>query len=128
MKIYVAARFTRMEEMETQVAPLCVAEGHTITSQWITGKEDATGMTRRQAAVMDAADVRDADVLFFFAEPRGSVNVGGGRHWEFGYAYALGKTCIVIGDSEQVFCDLPNVVRVPDVKTALGYIVGVTNC
>jgi len=128
MKLYLAARFSRMQEMGGVVAEQITKRGHTITAQWITGKEDANGMTRRQAAVMDTSDVREADVLLFFAEPRGSANVGGGRHWEFGYAYALGKPCIVIGDSEQVFCDLPNVVRVPDLTTALGYIDGVSNC
>ena len=127
MKLYLAARFNRMKEMAA-LTPEILKRGHIITAQWITGKEDATGMTRRQAAVMDAADVRDADALLFFAEPRGSSNIGGGRHWEFGYAYALGKACLVIGDSEQVFCDLPNVVRVPDLTTALGYLEGVTNC
>ena len=127
MKLYLAARFNRMKEMAA-LAPDILKRGHTITAQWITGKEDAIGMTRRQVAVMDASDVRDADALLFFAEPNGSANIGGGRHWEFGYAYALGKACIVIGDNEHVFCSLPNVVRVPDLTTALGYLEGITNC
>lgn len=118
MKIYLAARYSRMKDM-AEVANVLSYRGHEITAQWVTGKEEATGMTRAQAAVMDAADVDRADALVFFAEPYGSANVGGGRHWEFGYAYAKGKKCFVVGELEQVFCELPDVVHVRNFSTLM---------
>ena len=74
MKLYLAARFNRMKEMAA-LAPDILKRGHTITAQWITGKEDATGMTRRQAAVMDAADVREADAPLVHVDAPVEVSV-----------------------------------------------------
>jgi len=118
MKIYLAARYARMAEM-AEIAKTLTEKGHIVTSQWVTGKEEATGMTRQEAALMDVADVRRADVLVFFAEPHGSANIGGGRHWEFGYAYGRLKPCYVVGEAEQVFCELPEVTIVPDLDALL---------
>ena len=52
-----------------------------------------------------------ADLLVFFSEAAESGDRGrGGRHVEFGMAYAMGKSIIVIGDRENVFHSLPGVI------------------
>lgn len=99
MKIYLAARYARMKEMQSFASQL-VALGHSITSQWITGAEERAEGTSKavKAAHMDIEDVLQADTIIFFGEPRGSANRGGGRWFELGLAYQSGKRCICVLD------------------------------
>jgi len=120
MKIYLAALYSRMDDMRECAAKLR-AKGHEITAQWITGI-GATKETAAEAAIMDLDDVKRADAIIFFAQSKGSFNKGGGRHFEFGYAYALGKRCFVVGELEQVFCNLPDVKVFDTFQNALEYV------
>lgn len=80
-----------------------------VTSQWINGNHQAendeleSGSAAERFALEDLRDVEDAHVLVFFSEPPRSSLSRGGRHVEFGYAMALGKTVIVVGPRENVF-------------------------
>lgn len=94
--------------MHGLVVPRLRAMGHEVTARWVDGAEETLGESAA-GALMDVEDIEAADMLLFFAEPRGSLNVGGGRHWEFGYAFARGKSCVVVGDRETIFCHLPSV-------------------
>lgn len=102
MKIYLAARYARMQEMQRYANSLRM-KGHIITSQWIDGAEERSEdkgdeSLAQKAARMDISDVLSADTIIFFGEPRGSTNRGGGRWFELGLAYQAGKRCICILD------------------------------
>jgi nucleoside 2-deoxyribosyltransferase len=107
MNIYLAATYGQMIEMR-EVAEKLKAAGHTVTSRWINGDEE--GMSRERAALMDIADIDYADTIMAFTLPPHTAHTGGGRHVEFGYAFATGKRLIIVGEKgEHVFHYLPNV-------------------
>ena len=58
--------------------------------------ETPPGTKQQAAALMDLRDVDSADCVIFMAEPYGSENRGGGRYFEYGYAFAMQKHIIVI--------------------------------
>lgn len=123
MKVYLAARYPHMAKM-VEWAGVLEASGHTITSQWIKGAEEQAGMTEHQKAVMDLDDVAEADVLISEVHPYGYQFQGGGRHVEYGYALAMGKIILNVGDGsgENVFHRLDSVVTVPSIEAAVSYL------
>jgi len=110
MKVYLAARYSRREEMIEHAVKLEMA-GHLVTSTWLRGHNKAwTGETDDQwakFALTDIIDVERSEVVISFTHPRGTLTTGGGRHVEFGYAYAKGKKLVIIGERENVFHHLP---------------------
>jgi hypothetical protein len=58
---------------------------------------------------MDLVDIDRADAVLFFAEPHGSMNKGGGRYFELGYAYCRGLRCVAVGEREIIFLYLPRI-------------------
>lgn len=121
MKIYLASRYSRREEM-VAAAALLVKHGHIVTSRWILGdhqvddrglSEQAHEAERTRFATEDYDDLRAADCTISFTEPPRSTSSRGGRHVEFGMAMALGQLCVVIGPRENVFHCLPKVVVLP---------------
>lgn len=130
MKIYLAARYSRREELCRYRAEL-EAMGHTVTSRWLDGNHQisdygtpinddgesitAFGQTeraaqlRQQFAEEDLQDVVDADLLIAFTElPRSSASRGG-RHVELGVAIGMRKYVMIVGPRENVFCWLPGI-------------------
>lgn len=105
-KLYLAARFSRREEMEEK-ANILKRCGFDIVSRWVYGGEE--GLTREQIAMLDLTDVDRADIVVSFTEPEGSYCPGGGRHTELGYALKGNKKIVIIGDREQVFHHHPAV-------------------
>ena len=108
MKIYLAARYTKRDEMEN-VANKLTDLGFEITARWVYGGE--AGLSRKDIALLDIEDVDKADTVVSFTEPYGTHTPGGGRHVEFGYGLAKGKRCVVIGELENVFHHHPWVIR-----------------
>ncbi len=117
MKIYLASRYSRNEEMRAVAADL-IAQGHEVTSRWIQGDHqiDDAGLSAQAAeaerirfAQEDWADLLAADCCLSFTEVPRTEKTRGGRHVEFGAALALGKDCIVVGHRENVFHCLPQV-------------------
>lgn len=107
--IYLAARYSDMLRMRQEAFKLELA-GHTVTARWINGAEANGGLTRAQCAEIDIADIDRADLLVHYSHSREVAQKGGGRHWEFGYAYARGKICWVVGpEGEHVFHYAPGV-------------------
>jgi nucleoside 2-deoxyribosyltransferase len=100
MRVYLAAPYADRERMET-IARRLQSKGIEITARWVFGNEE--GLTRPAIADMDLADVDACDTLVSFTFPRGTPSTGGGRHVEFGYALARGKTLVNIGHQENVF-------------------------
>lgn len=106
VNIYLAARYSRREEMEI-IATLLLLEGFDITSRWVFGGEE--GKTNEDIAILDLKDVDYADTVVSFSEPYGTMFKGGGRCVEFGYGLAKGKRCVLIGERENVFHWHPDV-------------------
>lgn len=135
MKVYLAARYGRREELAGYARELR-AEGIEVTSSW----HDRLGLPDdspdrpmpRQAheARRDFGDIRAADVFVLFAEHPGVDGSGrGGRMVELGYCLALNeftelrrsrgeagvkpKPILIVGAVENVFCALAT-TWVPD--------------
>lgn len=136
MKIYLAARFSRQEEL-CKYARSLETLGHVVTSRWLTGKHGWSGISdhmipAEEQAVFareDLEDVEAADLIICFTEPSGSGPARGGRHVEFGYALARGKRCMVVGPHENVFYTLPTVMQYDDwdaAKSMLGRVAEIT--
>lgn len=130
MKIYLAARYSRREELcgyRTQLEEM----GHTITSRWLNGSHQISnegkpiGETgeelvengscevskglRESFAREDRDDVYASELVVAFTEvPRASTSRGG-RHVELGLAIARGKIICLIGPRENIFCWLPDI-------------------
>lgn len=131
MKVYLAARFSRFDELN-----LCRAEletlGISVTSRWLRGGHEWVGtpddeIPRDHLARFAAEDLEDldvADMLVCFTESPRSGPARGGRHVEFGYALAKGKPVIVVGHLENVFYALPDVVWVDTWPEALAVLDG----
>lgn len=122
-KIYLAAMYSQMLKMRQEAFKLEL-EGHSITARWIAGKEHVDAVDQYAVyAQHSIEDIDAADLLVHYAQPRDLACKGGGRHWEFGYAYARGKICWIVGPKgEHVFHYAPGVRvfdRVEDVIEAL---------
>lgn len=117
MKIYLAARYSRRDELRAVAAALRRL-GHTITSRWLDttwehgddkGSSAAPPEYREKHAIEDLVDILLADVFITFTEqPRSGGR--GGRHVEFGAALATSKHLIVVGPRENLFYHHPRVV------------------
>lgn len=127
MRIYLAARYSRYEEMQGYAAQLA-AMGHVITSRWIWGghqisddglSAEATADLRQRFAVEDVADLISADAVISFTEQPHCSNSRGGRHVEFGLAIAHQKRLIVVGYRENIFHCLPGIEFFGDWESCL---------
>lgn len=113
MKVYLAARWTRRDEMRIYADDLA-QRGHTCTSQWLYGNtfgDDGhralTDAESGMCATVDLANIDAADIIVCFTEHPGSGAARGGRHVELGYALGRGDVyVIVVGPIENVFCVL----------------------
>ena len=110
MKIYLGATYSRRGEMR-DVRDDLVRMGYRVTSTWVDDHAllgdgfSVPGImtdpdTARLQALRDAAELADADTLISFTD---GLLARGGRHVEFGMAYAWEKRLIVVGPLEHVF-------------------------
>jgi hypothetical protein len=115
IKIYLASRYSRREEMEGY-ARLLQNLGFEIASQWVWGDRSILGNPKdaKQFAVMDWTDVLRSDLVINFAEAKEVDYPRGSRHTEFGMAYQAGKVCYVVGrwgtELENIFHNLEGVI------------------
>lgn len=121
MRIYLAARYSR-DEMRI-VANELNRLGFTVTSRWLfedkplnTHLGDDSPEFYRRTAQVDIEDITDADTIVFFSEDPKIGTPRGGRHVEFGYAYAAGKKMVVIGEPENIFHYLTDVYVYPTIR------------
>lgn len=108
MKFYLAANYTGKDRMET-ISEKLKGLGHSTTSRWTTGMHD--GCPNLVAAEEDLRDIRNADALVFFSETMNGSRGRGGKHVEYGYALALEKIVVLVGERINVFHYLGNVLR-----------------
>jgi nucleoside 2-deoxyribosyltransferase len=104
-KFYLAARFSRRAEFRDYRDAL-QSIGHVVTSSWLDIPEEDPTMAVK-CAKQDIADIRAADCLIAFTEPERSPWTRGGRHWEAGFAFAIGKRLMLVGPVENIFYSLP---------------------
>ncbi len=120
-KIYIATLYSE-RLLAMAFADQLKAAGHEIVSSWVYGGEE--GKTREEIAVLDYNDVKRCTTLILITKPHGEKHSGGGRHVEFGMAYALGRRCMIIGEQEHVFCYLPNVIQCYSMWQAIAVLEG----
>ena len=133
MKIYLASRYSRREELcgyREQIRRI----GHTVDAVWLNGQhqisdrgipigeqgealvEGDDGSTSERAAALrskfaeeDFRDVMNCDLLIAFTEPPRSSASRGGRHVELGIALGMMKRVWIVGPRENIFCWLEDV-------------------
>jgi hypothetical protein len=119
VKIYLAARFSRRDELQGYAAQL-TRMGHEVTSRWLWVDHQLTDADQQDREVAylrghvfaldDLADVRRADIVVSFTEsPR--TGTRGGRHVEFGIGLERELGLVIIGPREHVFHYLPWVIQ-----------------
>lgn len=125
MKVYLAARFSRLPELLGYKAELEDA-GVTVTSRWLLGGHEWVGTPDDEIPVDELArfatddleDLTAADLVICFTESPRSGPARGGRHVEFGYALARGIPVLTVGYRENVFYCLPTVMYAVDWEAA----------
>ena len=122
MKLYLAAAY-RMAPLMNQHAIRLASLGHVITSRWHAQAsaaldacilDERLAHTATQIAQHDLDDITRADALLLFAQP--GLPQRGGKHFETGYAYAIGKHVAVIGGIELLFHRLPGIALYADLE------------
>lgn len=113
---YGAAAWDRRQEMQ-EIARKLISLGDTVPARWlIDGDHDMESLEaeaqktdRARFAKEDLEDIANANGFFTLTEPRNdSPFSGGGRHVEFGFAYAKQivtgfPRIVIIGHYENVF-------------------------
>jgi nucleoside 2-deoxyribosyltransferase len=117
MRVYIAAPYAAREQVRGYTEEL-VRIGFTSSASWVketleigsgtvgAATDLADGEAARLADV-DLKDVERSDILVLItaaqADMIGGKGSSGGRHVETGYAMALGKPVIVVGEPEHLF-------------------------
>lgn len=113
-RIYIAGRFSRQREFRTYAAQLR-KRGATVDARWLERDEsDWSAADIRsgnayairegnKAAHEDLRDVMRSNLLLSFTENDDAGYTSGGRHVEFGIAYTMGLSLVIVGPRENVF-------------------------
>ncbi len=109
MRVYIAAPYP-LRDMAQALMRRVEGAGHTVTSTWLTSYDRMTN----EFACLDLADVRRADVLLALSPSEWLDKGTGGRHVEFGYALALNKPIVLIGERGNIFHYLSDVLVIHD--------------
>jgi len=117
MKFYIAGSWRRKNEIK-KIEKRLESVGDESTTHWLR-EQDGPHNTEdpsperwaefRAAAEDDLRGIRECDVFILVANDPNVPSIGGGRFVEMGYAIALGKQIIVLGDHETVFSYLPEI-------------------
>ena len=108
-KVYLAAQYMWRERIK-EFAERLEDAGYTITSTWLHERKplaiDLTDLSDRfnkSHARQDLLDLYASDILILFTVDPTTPVKRGGRHVEFGLAYAYNKRVIVCGPKENIF-------------------------
>lgn len=113
-KVYLAAPWP-LRGAAREVREELNSAGIAVTSKWL----DVAHTDQAVNAVMDIGDIRDADAVVLI-NPSGYRNIGtGGRHYECGYAAAIGMPLFILGNKSQVFHELPDTFVSDDLTTLI---------
>ena len=127
-RVYLAARYSRRAEMYDYAVGLR-NKGLIVCSSWVDHPDelpdDGPGGATDPGfyAARDFDDVSSADTLVLFCDnPDETSTKRGGRHVEFGVALALDLNVIVVGQRENIFQYLPQVVHFDKWEDAVDYL------
>jgi hypothetical protein len=128
LKIYLAARYSRNEEMRKYAERLNQL-GHTVTSRWINGSHEISDAkeahdSNARFAFEDMNDLIDSEYCVSFTDQPRSSYGRGGRHVELGIALGIGKRCAIIGPRENVFHYLPTIEWFSDFDSFVAKLMG----
>jgi nucleoside 2-deoxyribosyltransferase len=108
MRVYIAAPYPERDAARLLMAELERA-GFEVTSTWLREEDELADKFAR----LDLADVDRADVLVAINPPTYLKAGTGGRHVELGYALALHKPIVLVGERSNIFHFLDNVQVAP---------------
>jgi len=108
--IYLAGSWARKYELR-DYRNVLEALGYTVTSQWLDEGDSPhsvftpdTPSSHDFSARRDLQDIEASDlVVCFTSSDPTALTIGGGRHFESGFAYALGIPIVYVGAREHVF-------------------------
>ena len=128
MKVYLAARFDRKDEMK-KLSLILISLGIGVTSRWLDEVSNTLCFAQRErfmedTAQIDADDVYAADTLVRFSDDLSLPVVSsrwctGSRMEETGMAYAWGKRIVIVGGNQSLFDRFPSRIHVQDVTELL---------
>ena len=112
--VYIASDFRNKDFCRTVLRPAFEAQGIKVISRWHF-EEPAldsilTDAQRATVADVDLDDVHAARGFVLYNPPSMHRSGSGGRHVETGVALAIGKPIFIIGERENVFNFLPDVL------------------
>jgi nucleoside 2-deoxyribosyltransferase len=118
ISVYLASKYEYYSEMKKAAAKLQAA-GINTTSKWVdlAPQSFPTPEEAAMRAQMDLGNITESDVLVIFNPKEFHRSGTGGRHVETGYAIALKKPIILVGERENVFHHLSNITVIPDSST-----------
>jgi hypothetical protein len=122
--VYLAARFARQPELKKYSEEL-EKLGIRVTSRWLQEESplhgnlgDVSDEENLAHALQDVEDIKNSDALVLFTEDPTQGFVRGGRHFESGLAYGLGKKVVTVGVPENIFHFLEEIPNFYDWKSA----------
>jgi nucleoside 2-deoxyribosyltransferase len=118
--IYVAAAWAWREQAQ-ELAKVLHQSGHRVTSRWLDEIHEIGAVGARD----DLEDIDAADTLVLMTMPIGTMFSSGGRMVELGYAIARRKNIVLLGERENIFCHLPQVIECAD-RSSLLHVLGGT--
>lgn len=109
-QVYLSASWSRREEVRKVAEDLEGLADIYVKCDWLWVNDP----NEREAAYRDVRDLRDCDVFVRFSDDLSKETVPshlatGGRMFETGLAYGLGKEMYIVGDRQNVFDHLPRV-------------------
>jgi nucleoside 2-deoxyribosyltransferase len=101
MRLYLAAPFKRKSEV-FDIAGLLRNTGVDIASSWVLSSHTADGDVSRELLgdewIKNIHDLQTADVLVFLNLAGWYPEGAGGKHYEAGYAHAMGLPLLLVGE------------------------------
>ena len=127
--VYLAARYSRREELRGYAAQLEELGLASVPARWLHEDHDWDGTTEEEGllraqglALDDLEDVWRAHALVLFTEEAGQYRRGGSLV-ELGFALGKGKHVVIVGPAPNVFCTLASIVRVATWTDAVAHLV-----
>jgi nucleoside 2-deoxyribosyltransferase len=109
--VYIAAPY-EMRQVAVAAMKELEGRGFEVTSTWLKQLDEEGEASARQ----DLADIARADILLAINPEEWRKKGGGGRHAEFGFALALGKTMVLLGVRSHIFHHLKKVRMIQNVS------------
>ena len=107
--MYIAAPYQKRDQA-ARVMELLEENGISVTSRWLKSPDEMTDEFARQ----DLADIECADLLLALNYAEFENSGTGGRHVELGYALALGKAVLLVGNVSNIFHTLSIIHRIDE--------------